>query len=170
MPSIEELKQSIRVSISKNSLEEVFNTLRSEINPSSQAGTDLTLLQARFNQWNREAIIQGSLLPEEKKVQYNQILQGLTAFLDRVETTDLKSSIKREEFSEEHLNYRLDLQRLEAEGLKSQADLLIRKLNFLKDRFLQIQGTDAAQEFKLEEQIREANEGLNDIKDQLQKQ
>ena len=158
------------------SLEKTFELLDQQVATEAGAYDDLILQKARFNSAKND-LHRGVVTQEESNISFARIRAALLHLIDHLNPSDLKPLAASNDIKEEgaeSLFYQsgdqvvaLDLYDLEQHGLKRQAELLLRKLNKLRERYLLIQGTDVAKEFVLEEQIAQAEEQLDQIKVQL---
>lgn len=159
--SLQTLKRQLRELAVKN-LANGIERLQGSLDDKSTIKKDCLLLQGQFNALNRQRNL-NLISSEEQMIAQNRILAGFLNLVDLIENEDLKTREKSSKIS--FNNVELDLDQLERSGLKSQAELIIKKLNKLKQALLLT--SDASVEFKYEQLIAELELQLQSIKDQL---
>ena len=169
------LKSELKLILGE-SLEKALTQIEEFILPHTPVFDELVIQKSRFNSCTND-LHRGVINQEESNISFARIRVALLHLINNLNQEDLKPLRLTDDIKESptsSLYYQsgnqvvaLDLYHLEQSGLKRQAELLLRKLNKLRERYLLIQDTDAAKEFVLEEQIAQAEAQLDQIKEQL---
>lgn len=152
---INKLKQDLK-NLAIRQLKEAIEKLISTINSSSPIHNDALNLLSQYNQMKRSEITR-TVSDEQLNLRFNQIMDGFLNLVNQLEASDLAQN----EVSATN-SLVTDLEALEQKGLRRQAELLIRKLNKLNEALLL--STDASEQFKYEEQIKDLENQLKKLK------
>ena len=163
------LKKQLKGYLAGGEFERVFDTLNELISDDSYRETDIIMQQARYNRTKREQN-QGTIRSESAQLTFNQIQYAMIDLVDSLEEEDLiLGEVKPQQ--ETGINQGIaqknnSLSSLERQGLENQAELLQRKLNSFKEAL--IKASDTSMKLNLEEQIKETNHQLEEVRQKLQ--
>lgn len=162
------LKKQLKGFLAAGEFERVFDMLNDLISDDSYRETDIIMQQARYNRTKREQN-QGTIRSESAQLTFNQIQYAMIDLVDSLEEEDLILGEVQEEqpapsnASGQTTNTLSDLER---QGLENQATLLQRKLNSFNEAL--IKAFDPSMKFNLEEQIKETQHQLEEVRSKLQ--
>ena len=144
----------------KSALEELLNGVKE----SAAIHKDGLHLLGQYNRLQREKIIR-IISADQAGLRFRQILDGFLQLADDITDADVieqpKSTVTY--YIDQKTNpIPLNLEALEQEGLRRQAELIIRKLNKLKEALLL--ATDASVQFKYEQEIAELEKQLREMR------
>jgi hypothetical protein len=161
------LKKQLKGYLGAGEFEPVFDTLNELISDDSYRETDIIMQQARYNRTKREQN-QGTIRSESAQLTFNQIQYAMIDLVDSLEAEDLVLGAEPEESpvmgAAKGANVKLS--DLERESLEKQAELLQRKLNSFNEAL--IKAFDPSMKFNLEEQIKETQHQLEEVRRKLQ--
>lgn len=161
------LKKQLKSYLAAGEFERVFDTLNELISDDSYRETDIIMQQARYNRTNREKN-QGTIRKESADLTFNQIQYAMIDLVDSLEEEDLILGEVTSPPENERSNTGsvTTLSELERQGLENQAGLLQRKLNSFNEAL--IKAFDPSMKFNLEEQIKETEHQLEEVRRKLQ--
>ncbi len=165
--TLAELKAYLKELIAKD-IKKAIELFKQHLLPDSSKTNDLILLESRYNS-TKDSQNLGLVTFEQANRAFNQIKHALLDYIDDLEEEEVRLA----ETTTEKITYNnakgeqilLDLSQLEQAGFKKRAELIIKKLNKLKDAL--VIETDAARQFQYETQIEDLETQLKEIKDQL---
>lgn len=161
--STEALKKQLKTKAVKD-VKGAIEELLSQVESSSSIHHDALNLLGQYHLLQREQIKQ-TTSAEQAGLRFRQLLDGFLQLVDLLSAEHLASSIKSTTtyyIDQQHTPIPLDLEALEQEGLRRQAELIIRKLNRLKEAL--ILATDVSVQFKYEHEIGQLEEQLRGLK------
>jgi hypothetical protein len=162
------LKKQLKGFLAAGEFERVFDTLNELISDDSYRETDIIMQQARYNRTKREQN-QGTIRTESAQLTFNQIQYAMIDLVDSLEEEDLiLDEVQEEQPAHSNTSGQTTntLSDLERQGLENQAALLQRKLNSFKEAL--IKAFDPSMKFNLEEQIKETQHQLEEVRSKLQ--
>jgi hypothetical protein len=162
------LKKQLKGFLAAGEFERVFDTLNDLISDDSYRETDIIMQQARYNRTKREQN-QGTIRSESAQLTFNQIQYAMIDLVDSLEEEDLiLGEVQEEQPAHSNTSGQTTntLSDLERQGLENQATLLQRKLNSFNEAL--IKAFDPSMKFNLEEQIKETEHQLEEVRSKLQ--
>jgi|GEM_PF-5231935 len=169
MKSLIEIKTELQ-SILVENIEGVFETAAQYLASDSRKRNELILLQARYNSLKKDKM-RGVISNENVKLNLNRITSSLLEFISGLSEGDLKKVdpdpvLRKLSYTDRQGNqFLLHLNELEASGLKSQAEFLVKKLNKLQEAL--ILESDPTRQLRYETQIEAAEQEWKKIMDRL---
>lgn len=128
MQTVEQLKQELKRALAQD-LEKVFSLFEKVLAPKASVRNDLILQQGRF--WEaRRASNRGTATREETDLAMARIRAALLHLIDDLDVDDVSSTPGKttlSSFTDQ------ELEKLEEHGLRTQAQLLVRKINRLRE-------------------------------------
>ena len=159
--NLTELKSHLKNWVHKD-LKKAIEQFQSYLKPNASPENDLISLLGRYN-GNQKQILSGTITNDEANRIKNQIRHALLSYIDDLEEEDIEFPKTSPPQKNIETDFSLsDLEKLEKVGLKEQAELLIKKLNFIKNAlFIE---TDANRQFQYQQQIGQLEKQLAEIK------
>lgn len=160
------LKKQLKKYLASGEFERVFDTLNDLISDDSYRETDVIMQQARYNRTKREQN-QGTIRSESAQMTFNQIQYAMIDLVDSLEAEDLMLGDATPETvaASGSAEAVVELSDVERQGLERQAELLQRKLNSFNEAM--IKAFDPSMKFNLEEQIKETQHQLEEVRRKL---
>jgi len=163
--SIDAVRASLKGHLMANELDRVFKLFDRVLADASSIRNDLILQQAQYNGMVRD---QNRGLIGYERVQQTtaRIRNALIYYVDQLDKEDVRTEVLRPAANadEEHATP-ARLSDEERRGLEKQQRLLTRKIDFFQQEMIKL--SDPTQKFNLHEQIEEARERLEAVRDQL---
>ena len=154
---LKEIKQNLK-GYAVTNLKKGIQTLINSLDDQSPLQKDGLNLLGQYNRVTRERSLD-LIPPNEADLRLNKILNAFLHTVDSITSEDLEGLINNAH------NDANNLSELERNSLNSQATLILRKLDKLKQA--NITATDAAVKFNYELQIEELEKQLKEIKKKL---
>jgi len=166
MRTIEDVRKKLKKLVAEGDFEVVFEFLTTIISDDSRRVNDMIMQQSQYNGISKQ-MRNGLVDPSFGQITLNRIRFALNSLADDLETEDLKNGVLEPEVApgEESRTGSDYLEDLERQGLEQEAELLTKKLNFLKTE--KVKAYDASQKFALQEQIEEIERQLEVVKGKL---
>lgn len=161
--SAEAIQKQLKTKAVKD-LKGAIEELLLQVNNTSSIHRDALNLLGQYHHLQRAQITQ-TTSSEQAGLRFRQLLDGFLQLVDLLSEEDLAQSPKSTTtyyLDQKDNPIPLDLEALEQEGLRQQAELIIRKLNKLKEALLL--ATDASVQFKYEHEITKLEEQLRGLK------
>ncbi len=150
--------QSIRNLIAANRIKTALTHLEQLVKPEVEVYDAVILFQSRYHRLKQQQSA-GIISQEDATVEQNQIAGGMLNYLSTLQEDDLRTEMPAETVVPAYL---ADLDALEAAGKKRQAELLIRKINKIKEALLL--EDDPSRQFRYEVQLEELEAQLLRLK------
>lgn len=165
--NLKEVVKKLKELAAKN-LDQALDTLDKNLTDHSTYRNDLIMLKGQYNNLKGDQR-RGIIGSNDATLRHNRIMFSFFSLLDSLEAQDLNWKEEGGPSLSYHSNTEgdisLDLRKLEQEGLKNQAELLVRKLNTLNEAL--ILETDASRKFQYEMEIEKLEKQLIDLKNRL---
>lgn len=157
------LKRQLKKYFQQSEFKRAFDLLNEYIADNSYRETDIIMQQSRYNGMHRQKM-QGMVDASFAEMTFNQVRYAMLDLVDNLEESDIKAGL----FSNGPAaggNPPANLDELARQGLEQQATTLQRKLNFLQNEAAK--AYDASQKFTLNEQIKETEHQLEEVRKKL---
>lgn len=167
--TLQDLRARLKDYIRESEFKLAFDLFNQVIDDNSGRENDIIMQQSQFSSISKQ-IRDGLVDPNFAQVTLNRIRFALNSIADELGEDDLRPGALQPERAEAANNNSGNssayLDELERQGLLQQAEILTKKLNFFRQE--KARAFDAAQKFNLEEQIREIEGQLKEIREKLQ--
>lgn len=158
MPNLQAVKNQLKAALTEG-LEAALEAIEKTISINSKRYDDLVHQQNRLSDLAKNIHL-GTISGDDANLTKAQISQALLYLIDQLKETDLK------EATGQVAPFTLsELDKLEQHGLKNQAELLLRKLNRIREA-LAIE-TDPSRQVQYETQIAQAEKEVATLKTKL---
>lgn len=162
--TLQDVRERIKGYIRESEFEKVFELFGQIIDDRSRRENDIIMQQSQYSSINKQ-MRNNVVDPNFANVTLNRIRLALNSIADDLKEEDLKAGALQPENPSDNSGNNSYLDELERQGLQDQAETLTRKLNlFRKELTL---AYDANQKFALQEQIKEVEKQLKEIREKL---
>lgn len=159
-----DLQKRLKKLIASDEFEKAFEILGNAVNEDATVANTLISLQGQYNGIRKQQN-QGTVSDDFAARTFNRIRVALTDITDKLELDDLNAGYLQPEIGNNVGNVTSNISALERHGLENQIQILIQKLNFLREQ--QAISSDASQKFMLKMQIEEAEKQIQDARSKL---
>lgn len=158
--TLEDVRNRLKDHIRQDEFKEAFDLFNRIIDGRSRRENDVIMQQSQYNSINKQ-LLDGRVTLDFAQITLNRIRFALNSIIGDLKEEDLKPGALQPE-QPAGGNGGAYLDELERQGLEQEAELLTKKLNhFRKELAL---AYDSAQKFNLQEQIREIEQQLAEVK------
>ena len=168
MRTVEDVQERIIDFLKEDEFEAVFEMYDHILDEKSRRKTDVIMQRAQYNSIQKQ-MRNGLVDPGFANITLNRIRYALNSITEDLKEKDLAKGILEPDVApakvEKSRSGSSSLDDLEKQGLMEQAEMLKKKLNFFEKE--KIKAYDVNQKFALDEQIKEIERQLEEIKNKL---
>ncbi len=163
--TLADVQKRLKDYIRDSEFEKAFELFNRIIDDRSSRENDVIMQQSQYSSITKQ--MRNNLVdPNFANITLNRIRFALNSITEELEEEDLKPGVLQPDSPIGGNNGGAYLDELEKQGLEKQAETLTRKLNMFREEL--VKAYDSSQKFALQEQIRETEEQLKEIRGKLQ--